>query len=182
MPTKTGKALMRFWKKNEGQNYFPCSLCPTSFSRKDNLMKHDREKHSKERNKINEISPLGNVSIQNNILQENEDLVKDHAVDTNDKSVAGLTKEQPMKACLENKSTTLDEKSNGNIWILPAFEDSPYHQKGKAFSCHLCSSSFNNKDKLMKHKQNWHFNRGHPKNGVKEETLKEITAAELELL
>ena len=36
------------------------------------------------------------------------------------------------------------------------------------FSCHLCSSTFNNQDKLMKHQQNWHFNRGHPKNGAKE--------------
>ena len=108
-------------------------------------MKHNRERHSEEKKKINEISPQGNVSIQNNVLQgntneENKDLIKDLAVDAYAKSVAGITKEQPMKACLENKSTPLDEKEN--IWIFPTFEDSPNQ----------------------------------------EETLKEITEAELELL
>ena len=148
-------------------------------------MKHDRERHSEERTKINEINPPRNVLIQNNVLEgdtneEDKDLINDLAVETNDKSLAGITKEQPIKVCSDNKSNPLLDL-DGNIWIFPAFEDTS-NQEGKPFACNLCSSTFHNAEKLTKHKQNWHFNRGHPKIGAKMETLKEITEAELDLL
>ena len=148
-------------------------------------MKHDRERHSEERTKINEINPPRNVLIQNNVLEgdtneEDKDLINDLAVETNDKSLAGITKEQPIKVCSDDKSNPLLDLDQ-NIWIFPAFEDTS-NQEGKPFACNLCSSTSNNAEKLTKHKQNWHFNRGHPKIGAKMETLKEITEAELELL